>query len=472
MQTRLAAAAIWAALAGAVCAQNAVTVPPSGDVRVSIYEGGQALFAEHRRATVAAGVSELQFTGLPGGITDVPLDLQVLKGPALRLLDQRVSPAAERPGKALSALIGQAIRVVRHGPGSDQVTEGKLLNVTPNGAVAALQVGDRVVLDPDGEVEVTPEQLAALTRSTTLICHVQSEAPGEAELLMSYLVGGAGWEAQHAILLSEDASTMSLTSWAMARIPSAAGMTAVVRLVAGSFAGAARALVYDLDRQASFGPGGEARLTMVEAPKVPVTNLLLFDGGALDQLATEHPVAGLVVRVTRFEVTPESGVGAYVPAGKATVYQKASQPGVQLISRTTMPAATKGATVDLALGEAAGMSAVSKQTSWRQLSPEDVERKCEMVIARPPASPAATVTCGATLRGKWKIADATHAYVVRQGDRVEFTVPMAAGETTATLSYTVRLQVLTSGEAKGGETAPPAPAPAKGAKQEPGPRAQ
>ncbi len=462
MRMRLLIASLL--VAGAAAAQPVVSVPPSGDLRATLYEGGQAVFAEHRRATVAAGASELQLTGLPSGLLDVPADLQVLQGPALRVLDQRVMPAAERPGKGLAALVGETIRLVRHGPGGEQTAEGKLLRVAPSGAVAALQVGDRVVLDPEGEVQVTPEQLAVLTRPTMLSCHVQSEAAGEVELLVTYLLSPAVWEMQHALVLSEDAATASLTSWAMARLPGAAGMTANLRFVAGSAAEADRAPEYVAARPATFGPDGATRLVLIEAPEVPITNLLLFDGGTLERLAGEKPVAGPVARVTRFEVSRESGVGTYLPAGKVVVYQRAPQGGVRLVSQAAMPAAGKGATLDLVLGEAAGLRATAKQASWRQLSPEDIERKCEIVIAKPTGA-AETVTCGVTMAGAWRIAEASHPSQVRPGNRVEFSVPMAADKTSATLLFTVRVHAPpASGEAKGGETAPPVPGPS-GAKE-------
>jgi len=440
-------------------AQNAVPVPPSGDLRVTVYEGGRALFSEHRRATVAAGVNELQLTGMPSGIADSLADIQVISGPVLRVTDQQLVPAAERPGKALAALVGQTISLVRHEPNGDQVTQGTLLNVTAGGAVGALQVGDRVVLDPVGEVQVTPEQLALLTRTTTLVARVQSETAGEAELLVSYLVGDTAWEAQHNVVLSEDVATMSLASWVMVRINSAAGLTAAsLRLVSGNFANPAGVQVYDPGRGVSFGPGGVARLLLANAPRVPITNLLLFDGGALETLAAEKPAQGPVLRVTRFENNAAAGLGLPIPLGKATIYQKA-QGGTRLVSQATMPPAKEGVTVDLALGEVGGLRATSRQASWRQLSPEDIERKCEMVIANDTGT-AQTVTCGVTMGGQWKIAEASHDHAVRPGNRVEFTVPVPAEGKRVTLTYTVRIQVgRPGGEAKGGETAPPLPAP-------------
>jgi len=459
MRVELLAVAIVATFANGARAQTAVPVPPSGDLRVTVYEGGRALFSEHRRATVAAGMNELELTGMPSGIADALVDIQAISGPALRVTDQQLIPAAERAGKALAALVGQTISLVRHEPNGDQVTQGTLLNVTASGAVGALQVGDRVVLDPAGEVQVTPEQLALLTRTTTLVARVQSDAAGEAELLVSYLVGDTAWEAQHSIVLSEDAATMSLASWVMVRINSAAGLTAAsLRLVSGNFASPAGVQAYDPGRGVSFGLGGVARLSLANAPRVPITNLLLFDGGTLEALAAEKPIEGPVLRVTRFEDGAASGLGVPIPLGKATIYQK-TQGGTRLVSQATMPPAKDGVTVDLALGEVGGLRATSRQASWRQLSPEDIERKCETVIANGTGT-AQTVTCGVTMAGQWKIAEASHAYAVRPGDRVEFSVPVTAEQKRVTLTYTVRIQVGSAGgEVKGGEAAPPVPAP-------------
>jgi hypothetical protein len=442
-------------------AQNVVSVPPSGDLRVTVYEGQGALFSDHRRAALAVGVNELRLEGVPASATAGSFDVQVLNGPAVRLLERVDTPREDRPASALSALIGQSIAVVRRGADGQTAErlEGTLLRVSDSGAIAALQVGGRVVLDPRGEIEVSPEQLAALSRPAAAVLRVESPAAGEADLLISYLVPKAEWSAEHTVSLRADGGAMSLASWACVSVPGAVGLSVSgLRLVAGTSALPTGPYVCDLPRATTFGPEGQVRICLAGATGVPVTNLLLFDGGQLDTLAKGDAAKGPVQRVTRFENAEPGGLGLALPGGEVYVYQVSETGTSKLISRSTVPDSLPTQTVDLVLGEAGGLRGTSRQESWRELSPEDIERKCEMTIANATKA-AQTVTCGVTMSGKWRIAESSHPYVARPGNRVEFTVPIKADEASVTLAYTVRIEVPSNRAKPAGDESAPAPAP-------------
>ena len=442
----------------AVWAQNVVSVPPSSDLRVTVYAGQSALFSDRRHAALAAGVNELRLEAVPASAVPGSFDIQVLGGPAVRLLERVDAPRIERPSAALAALIGQPIAVVRRGADGQTAErlEGALLRVSDNGAIAALQVGDRVVLDPRGEVEVSPQQLAALARPAAAVLRVESQAAGEVDLLISYLVPNAAWSAEHTVFLRADGAAMNLASWARVSVPSVVGLSVSgLRLVAGTSALATGPSVYDLPRATTFGPDGQVRLCLAGATGVPITNLLLFDGGQLDKLATGDAVNGPVQQVTRFENAESGGLGVSLPGGEAYVYQVSEAGTSKLISRSVMADSAPSQTVDLVLGEAGGLRGVSRQDSWRELSPEDVERKCVMAIANGTKA-AQTITCGVTMSGKWRIAESSHPYVTRPGNRIEFTVPIGADEPSVTLSYTVRIEV-PSGRIKPANEEPAAP---------------
>lgn len=442
-------------------AQNVVSVPPSGDLRVTVYEGQGALFSDHRRTALVAGTNELRLEGVPASATPGSFDVQVLAGPAARLLERVDTPRQDRPSAALAALIGQSIAVVRRGPDGQTAErlEGTLLRVSDNGAIAALQVGGRVVLDPRGEIEVSPEQLALLSRPAAAVLRVESPAAGEADLLIAYLVPKAAWSAEHSVSLRADGAAMSLASWACVSVPGVVGLSVSgLRLVAGTSALAAGPYVYDLPRATTFGPDGQVRLCLASATGVPVTNLLLFDGGQLDALAKGDAATGSVQRVTRFDNAEPGGLGVSLPGGDAYVYQVSEAGTSKLVSRSAMPDSLPTQTVDLVLGEAGGLRGSSRQESWRELSPEDIERKCEMTI-RSATKAAQTVTCGVTMSGKWRIAESSHPHVARPGNRVEFTVPIKADEASVTLTYTVRIEVPSNRAKPAGEESAPAPAP-------------
>jgi hypothetical protein len=459
----LAIATLAAVAPDTAFAQTVVTVPSSGDLRATIYEGQGALFSDRRHATLAAGVNELRIEDVPAPAEPSSLDLHVLSGPAVRLLERTDVSRPQLPSSGLAALIGQTVTVVRRsadGQATERL-EGTLLGVSDRGAISALRVGDRVILDPRGEIEVSPEQLATLSQPSSVVLRVESAAAGEADLLVSYLIHEATWAASHVVSLNADASTMNLAAWARVHIPGAGALAlSALRLVAGAFSSASGASVYDLPQATTLGADGDVRLALASATGVPVTNLLLFDGGELEKLATGGAANGPVLRVTRFDNTKATGLGAPLPDGDVLVYQVSDAGVAKLISRGKMPGSDEGATVDLALGEVGGLRGVSRQDSWRELSPEDIERKCSMTVTA--ATPAAqTVTCGVTMSGKWRIAESTHEYVVRPGDRVEFAVPLAVGERSATVSYTVRTEV-PSGRAKppaGDSEAPATPSP-------------
>ena len=426
--------------AGGAGAQTVTDVPPTASLQITVYQGTGALVSDRRTVELQTGENELHWQGVPLSANDTSLDLQSVGGQGATVLGRGRTAATQRPSEGLQALIGQQVTLVRRADdGTVERLAGTLLSVTDRGRVGALQVADVTVLDPVGEVEVTAEQLATLQRPDAVVWRVQAAAAGPADLQLTYLVPNGNWVAHHTVMLSGDASSMDLTSWASVSIEGSEGLTGVgTRLVSGSFAALGGTSALTIDGPARFGRGDGAQVTLAGAEGLPVANLLLFDGGTLEGIAGDEAQTGPVVRAMRFANSPETKLGVPLPGGDAIVYQT-TPAGVKLISQTTMPPSIDGDTVDLRLGEVGGLRGSSVQESWRQLSPEDIERKCAMVIANTTDTDR-LVTCGVTMSGQWRISESTHEYGTRAGDLVEFTVP-APAKRAAKLEYTVRIEL-------------------------------
>ncbi len=193
----------------------AVTVyrDPNGSGAMNLrWLNGFALISETRIVDLPAGVSELRFEGVAGGLLP---QSAVVSGLGEAVREKNRDAKLLSPGTLLDASLGKRVTLRRTSRATGTVTEqGAVIRAAANGVVVETASGVEV-LRCDGETETllaaqVPEILSA---KPTLSIRVQSAKPYRGPVTLTYLSSDFDWRAHYVATLGSDGKTLSLFAW-------------------------------------------------------------------------------------------------------------------------------------------------------------------------------------------------------------------------------------------------------------------
>jgi len=236
----------------AVAAEQKVGLQEQTAVAVTIYNEDLALVRDQRKVALEQGENHLAFVDVSAMIRP---ETALLTSPAtpLSILEQNFDFDLLTPAKLLEKSVGDKVRVVTTNPatGAETVEEATVLS-TADGVV--LQVGDRIVTNPRGQI-VYSGVPAGLRPRPTLVLDVDSGKAGTAPVELSYLTGGLGWRADYVAKLVADESTIDLNG--LVTLTNTSGTTyrdAKLQLVAGNVNVVRPRLMQRTDMMAAAAP--------------------------------------------------------------------------------------------------------------------------------------------------------------------------------------------------------------------------
>lgn len=461
----LATAAAAAAQAPAA-ARSAATSRTS--LGLTIYNSDFALVRETRQVNLPSGMVRLDFEGVPSSIE--PATVHLGNAPGVTVLDQSYEYDLLDPERLLQSYLGKQVTLVFReqlaGSTHDKLVPALLLST--NGPV--WKIGNEIVtgIHPDGyRFPALPGQLPS---QPTLLWTLDDARAGTRPLSVSYLAAGLNWSADYILDLTRDGArgdlggwvtlannsgasfdnaTLSLVAGQVNRVEPAPRPMAMLAMQAGVAGGAAAKFaqapigeyhLYTLHRRISLANRESKQISLLSAPRVPVTETYIVEGNASYfrmPVPVGAPSEGAVQVILSFRNDAGAGLGQPLPAGVVRVYQPDARGEPILLGEDRIGHTPKDETVRLDVGSAFDITSHRTQTDFRRISDRVYESAFAVTLRNHKDKPV-TVEVREPVRGSWEVLETDFPARKRDAFTLEFDVPVPAGG-SATLTYRVRV---------------------------------
>ena len=452
---------------------------PAVALEVTVYNSNLGLIKETRPFTFKEGVNSVQVVDVAAQIDPTSVHFKSLTDPAsVSVLEQDFRYDLISPEKILERYIGREIELQRYGLNGERTEriKGTLLSVA-GGRV--IQVGDKLVLHPQGEA-ILPELPDGLLTKPTLMWLLDARKAGEHQGEISYLTGGLSWNADYVLVVDKDDAKADLNAWVT--VVNHSGATykdAKMKLVAGDvhraptrmvdkFAGAKKEAVlfesdapmseqsffeyhmYSLGRMTTLADNASKQVEMASAAGVPVRKTFTYDGvqgvqwNEFGDAAYWDPNYGTssgkkVAVHFEFNNKKADGLGIPLPKGRLRVYKKDADGSLQLAGEDTLDHTPKDEKVQVKMGESFDMVGERKRVNFRSdVNNRRFEERFEITLRNHKDADAKVTVVEHLYRwSNWKVTDASAKWVKRDAQTIEFPV-MVKKEGETTVTYTVK----------------------------------
>lgn len=468
---------------GIATALAAIAAAAPTKTELTVYNQGFGLVKEQRSLDLKNGRQTVGIEDVAAMIEPASVSIRSLtQAGSFDVLEQNYQYDLISPTAILNKSVGGKVRFVRTVGASREILEGTLLSAPtaiigdPNGGHSQVYNGmviktddGRIVLNPQGEVEVVTMPEGLISRPT-LLWELDSRRAGTNNVELSYITGGISWKSDYVLNLLDEKSA-SLNGWVTvnnnsgatykeANLKLLAGDVARVRPAmmdmmprgGGGFGGAMSKAefkeeslfeyhLYTLQRPATVRQNETKQLALLESPSVPYTKKLILD--ATREFGHYYPSEGQVgtgdikpqVRV-EFVNKKEYGLGMPLPMGNIKVYQRDASGSVQLLGEDSIAHTPRNEKLSLVVGKSFDVVATRLRTDFRRLSSTITEETFEIQIRNQKEVPE-TVYVLERDWGDWKVLTSSQEFQKLDANTFQFVVPLKAGE-AKTVSYTIK----------------------------------
>jgi hypothetical protein len=456
---------------------------PVSALEVTVYNSNLGLVKETRPFTLKNGVNSVSVVDVAAQIDPTSVHFKSLTAPdAVSVLEQDFRYDLISQEKLLQRYLGKEIELQRYGMSGEkkELIKGVLL-ASSGGRI--LRVGDKLVLNPQGEA-ILPELPEGLLTKPTLMWQLSSRKAGDHTGEISYLTGGLSWNADYVLVVDKDDAKADLNAWVtVANNSGATYKDAKLKLVAGDvhrapvpMAPRGRAMyakmamaaqeadggmteksffeyhLYSLGRLTTLADNSSKQVEMASAAGVPVRKLFTYDGaygsvqwnyfGDSGYWDPGYGVGGENKKVSvyfEFDNKKQNSLGIPLPKGRVRVYKKDDDGSLQLAGEDAIDHTPKDEKVRVKMGEAFDVVGERKRTNYQSDHKGRRFEETFEIKLRNHKEADATVTVVEHLYRwtNWKIVDASAKWTKKDAQTVEFEVPVKKdGE--AVVTYTVR----------------------------------
>ncbi|HYE95206.1 MAG TPA: hypothetical protein VD962_03285 [Rubricoccaceae bacterium] len=470
----LLTALILAAMPAAAQAPIVSAPETQEGVSLTVYNGGFAVVREVRPITLPRGRALVRFEGVAAQIDPTSLALKSLTDPnGVTVREQNYQYALIGTNSVLDAAVGQRIRLTRALPdGRLETVEGTLISQPGQGRIVRLDDG-RVLVDPQGTIELAGLPPGLLSRPS-LLWMLDVERAATHRIEASYLTNGITWSADYVAVVQDDERQIDLTGWVTLNNQSGATYReAQLQLMAGEVrrvqdqVGFADGVVYErampaapppppfqeeaffeyhlytLEGATTIAERETKQMTLLSAADVGVRRRLVFDGSnAFGWWRPRRPGSGSgtdelsAAVVVELENTEENHMGMPLPAGKVRVYKADARGNLQFLGEDRIQHTARNERVRLYIGDAFDVVGTRRVVDERRINSTTSERTVEVEV-RNRKETTADVAVVERLWGDWRLTQQSHPHTELDAYTLEFPLTVAADETVR-VRYTVR----------------------------------
>ena len=453
---------------------------PASALEVTVYNSNLGLIKETRPFTLKNGVNSVQVVDVAAQIDPTSVHFKSLTAPdAVSVLEQDFRYDLISQEKILQRYLGKEIELQRYGRDGDrkEIIKGVLLSAAGG---RGMKVGDKLVLNPQGEA-ILPELPEGLLTKPTLMWLLNARKAGEHQGEISYLTAGMSWNADYVLVIDKDDAKADLNAWVtVANNSGATYKDARLKLVAGdvhrapapqradrmnySMAKAAMAEsdggmtekgffeyhMYSLGRLTTLAENSSKQVEMASAAGVPVKKIFTYDGvegvqwNYFGDAAYWDPNYGLssgkkVAVHFEFDNKKAEGLGIPLPKGRVRVYKKDDDGSLQLAGEDAIDHTPKDEKVRVKMGESFDLVGERKRVNYASdLKGRRFEETFEIKVRNHKDADAPVTIVEHLYRWtNWKVTDASAKWIKKDAQTIEFPVMVKKdGETVVT--YTVK----------------------------------
>jgi hypothetical protein len=495
MRASLSVLALLLFAAPAADAQEPVvsTSAASRGVSLTVYNQGFAIVRERRELALAAGLNRVRYQDVAQLIEPQTVSIQSATAPGgVAVREQNYQYDLIGTQAILEKSVGRTVRFRRVLPGGGvEVVEGTLLSAPSQGMVVRTTDG-RLLLNPQGEVEVA-EMPGGLISRPSLFWLLQADRAGAQTLDVSYLTQGLAWSADYVAVIDSAERSVDLTGWVTLRNQSGTAYPeAQLQLLAGNVrritpmlqarqagqialedivvtaAGAPQFVeeaffeyhLYTLDGRTTLANNETKQMTLLTAADAGVRRHIVFDSQRAWGWYAQ-PGAGFRTEDVRGAIVLElpneraNGMGMPLPAGIVRLYKADGRGNLQFLGEDRVDHTPREEMVRLYVGDAFDVVGTRRTVSERELrldpngrEIEDVGplcRRCrrawevrQEIVIRNRKETNADVLITEHLGTRWELVAQSHPHRRTDASTLEFELRVPAGG-EVTVAYTARI---------------------------------
>jgi hypothetical protein len=467
--------------AAPLAAQEPVVSGPeaTGGVSLTVYNGNFGVVREQRRIPLRAGRNLVRYEGVAQQVDPTSISIRSLTSPgAVGVREQNYQFDLVSPAALLEGSVGKTVRYTSVGPDGVRrvLLEGTLLSAPSTGGVVVRTADGRIVLNPEGTVEVG-DLTGGLVSRPSLLWSLDVSQAGEHDTQVSYITGGITWKADYVAVVNEDETRVDLTGWVtldnrsgaayrdarlqlmagdVRRVPEGPQALALEGLVVTGRASAApppppafaqeaffEYHLYTLDGTTTVANNETKQMSLLSAADVGVSRRLVFDeaapwwgqrarqpgGGA----GTTGDKLGIVLELRN---SRDNRMGMPLPRGRLRVYKGDRGGSLQFIGEDRVEHTPRDETVRLYIGDAFDVVGERKVMDARRVSGRAQEQTVQVSIRNHKEGPA-QVAVVERLYGDWEILRSSQPWEKKDATTVDFPLTVPPGG-EAVVTYTVR----------------------------------
>lgn len=474
------------ALCFPVLAAGQVDSSDSLGTSLTIYNQNFGLVRDLRNMELKEGINHVRFEDVAARIDPTSVSFTSLTAPnAVVVREQNYQYDLLEPNTILSKSVGKQVKFRQYLSGGQvNEIEGVLLNppvvsvsdvngnISRNHQGLVVKSGDRVILNPSGQVELS-ELPAGLVSKPSLLWKLETNRPGTHKTEIAYQTQGLNWHADYVAVVNDDDTAIDLTSWVTLDNKSGAGYkNAALKLMAGDVhrvtpaapmmdmmeMAAGRAMappepqfkeqsfaeyhLYTLQGKTSVNDNETKQLSLFNASSVPTRKLFIYDPAA-PQIAYRGwaPQADTQKVNVKMEIenSEKNNLGMPLPKGKVRVYKKDKDGALQFIGEDLIDHTPRDEKVRLYIGDAFDLVGERKQTNYVRVS-DHVTRYSYEISLRNHKDKAVTITAVEHAHGQWKILSFSNQFTKKDSTTFEFPVSVPArGEVK--INYEIEIRI-------------------------------
>lgn len=466
--------------AAPLAAQEPVVSGPeaTSGVSLTVYNGSFGVVREQRRIPLRAGRNLVRYEGVAQHIDPTSLAIRSLTAPgAVGVREQNYQFDLVSPAALLERSVGKTVRYTSVGPDGVRrvLLEGTLLSAPSSGGVVVRTADGRIVLNPEGTVEVG-DLTGGLVSRPSLLWALDVTQAGEHDTQVSYITSGITWKADYVAVVREDETRVDLTGWVT--LDNRSGATyrdARLQLMAGDVRRvqdvvameelsmrADRAVptaapppppafaqeaffeyhLYTLDGTTTVANNETKQMSLLSAADVGVSRRLVFDVAAPwwayrprrpgDGTSTVGDKLGIVLEVRN---SRENRMGMPLPRGRVRVYKGDRTGNLQFVGEDLVDHTPRDETVRLYIGDAFDVVGERRVMDERAISNREREQTVQVTI-RNHKDTAAQVAVVEHLQGAWEMVRSSQRFEKKDATTVEFPLNVPRdGEIVVTYTY-------------------------------------
>ncbi|MDP7397362.1 MAG: hypothetical protein QF541_10875 [Lentisphaeria bacterium] len=406
---------------------------PVAALEISVSGDGAAVVHESRAFDVAAGRTEVAWSGLSNGLAVSSLVLDAGKDTVV--LSQSFESHLADPAALLQQAIGRPASVLT----ADITAQGTLLRVA-DGRISMMRADDELWIF-NGDLVNVIQWDDRLKLEPTLTWLVETKAAGRRDFDLTYATDGLSWSAAYAMHLDRTAATADISGWIELKNRTAADFTEAAWHILDEDPDddGNGTIEYDipaLRTPQSLKRGERRQFAYVQALNVPVTMRPIFDSSSAEG-GVEAVDIPLFVRVINRD-RGAAGLGMTLPAGDFVVYQARDSGAIRISGPQGMPQLPVGYSVDLAAPGPSGVTAERTQSVFRHKPQARAQEQDITVVLENSLDEDIEVDVIERPWGEWDILEPTHPFEPYRKTAIVFTVEVPA-KGAAELAYTMKI---------------------------------